>query len=105
MRISKRSHRNKGLFGVEQAGDAVDLRRLDCFIQRERRDDGRYTFGQHRLSRTRGTDHQHVVPASDRHLDGALDVALTFHVAEIDLVTLMRGEKFAQISTCWQKRK
>src|SRR5438874_12326613 len=42
--------------------------------------------------------------ARDSHLDGALDVALPFHVAEIDVVIVMRGEEFAQIGMCGQKR-
>ena len=36
--------------------------------------------------------------AGHGHFDGALDVSLAFHVAEIDVVILVRGEKFAQIT-------
>jgi hypothetical protein len=44
------------------------------------------------------------VTASDGYLDGALDVTLTFYIAEIDIVVLVRGEEFAQISARGQKR-
>jgi hypothetical protein len=43
------------------------------------------------------------VTAGDSYLDRALDVTLAFHIAEIDVVILMRGEEFAQMSTCRQK--
>ena len=45
------------------------------------------------LPGTGRADHENVVTAGDRHFDRALHVPLTFHVAEIDIVTLMRGEK------------
>ena len=41
--------------------------------------------------------------AGDSYLDGAFDVALTLHVTEINVVTLVRGEEFAEIGACWQK--
>src|SRR6476620_1179091 len=104
MRIAKRSLGNERLFGIEQTSDAVDLGRLDRFIQCERRDNRRDAFRQHRFARTRRADHQDVVTAGDGYLDRAFDVALAFHVAEIDVVTLVRGEEFAQISVCGQKR-
>src|SRR5262245_9396051 len=104
MRISKRSRRNKGLFRVQQSGDAVDLGRLDRFIQRERRDDCWDALREHRFARTRWTDHQDIVTARDCNLDGAFDVSLTFYVADIDVVTLVRSEELAQISACRQKR-
>ena len=31
-------------------------------------------------------------------------MTLSFHVAEIDVVILVRRKEFAQISACWQKR-
>ena len=42
--------------------------------------------------------------ARDSHLDRALNVALAFHVAEIDVVIVVCGKEFAQISACGQKR-
>jgi hypothetical protein len=47
MRRAEGSRRDKGLFGVEQPGDAVDFGRLDRFIERKRRDNGRDAFGKH----------------------------------------------------------
>ena len=42
--------------------------------------------------------------AGDGHFDGAFNVPLPLHVAEINIVTLMRGEEFTQIGACRQKR-
>ena len=39
-----------------------------------------------------------------RHLDGALNVALAFYIAKIDIVVLVRGEEAGQIGTRRQKR-
>ena len=47
MRRTKRSDCDKGLFGVEQPSNAVDLCRLDRFFERERRDNCWDPFGQH----------------------------------------------------------
>src|SRR5438046_9818973 len=104
MWITEWSDRNERFFGVEQAGDAMNLRRLNCFMERERRNNGRNALGQHRVTRPGRTNHQDVVTAGDGHFDGALNVPLPFHVAEINIVTLMRGEEFAQISARGEKR-
>ena len=47
MRRAERSRRDKGLFGVEQTSDAMDLGRLDRFIERKRRDNSRDALGEH----------------------------------------------------------
>ena len=104
MRIAKRSRGNEGFFAIEQAGDAVDLGGLNRFIHRERRDYGRDTFGQHRFARSRWADHQDIMSTGDSYFDCAFDMALAFHIAEIDVITLVRSEKLAQISACGQKR-
>src|SRR4029453_2650816 len=104
MRIAKRSPGNERLFGIEQTGDAVDLGRLDRFFEHKRRDDCWDAFRQHRFARTRRANHQDVVTARDGYLDRALDVALAFHGAEIDIVTLARRKEFAQSGACRQKR-
>src|SRR5437667_6958989 len=104
MRVAEWSDRNERFFGVEQAGNAMNLRRLNCFFEGERRNNGRNALGQHRVARTGRTNHQDIVTASDSHFDGALNVPLPLHVAEINIVTLMRGEEFAQIGACGEKR-
>src|SRR5947199_5121565 len=97
MRITKRSRRDERSFRIEQASDAMDLRRLNRFLERQRRNNGRNTFGQHRFSRPGRADHQSVVTAGDGHFNRALHVALTLDITEIDVVTLVRGEKFGQV--------
>src|SRR6185369_7670581 len=104
MRRPERSRRHKGLFGVEQSSDAVNLGRLDRFIERKRWDDCWDAFRQHRFSRTRRADHEDIVTAGDGYLDGTLDVSLTFYIAEIDIIILVGSEEFAQISARGQER-
>ena len=55
-------------------------------------------FREHRFAGAGRADHQNVVTAGDCDFDRAFDVALAFHVAKIDIVILMRGEKCAQIT-------
>src|SRR5947209_1964057 len=76
----------------------MDLGALDRFLQRHRRDDGGDAFRQHRLSGTGRSDHKQVMSARDCHLDRALHMALSLHVTEIDVVTLMGLEKGAQVT-------
>src|SRR5437016_8964584 len=95
MRIAKRSRGNEGFFAIEQAGDAVDLGGLNRFIHRERRDYGRDTFGQHRFARSRWADHQDIMSTGDSYFDCAFDMALAFHIAEIDVITLVLSAKLA----------
>ena len=104
VRIAEWSNRNKRFFGVEQARNAMNFRRLDRFLERERRNNGRNAFGQHGFARPRRTNHQRVMTAGDRHFNRSLHVPLPLHVAEIDVVTLVRGEELAQIGACRQKR-
>ena len=83
----------------------MDLGRLDRFIERHRRNNCGNALRQHRFARTRRADHENVVTAGDRDLDRAFDVMLTFHVSEIDIVTLVGCEKSAEIATSWEQRK
>src|SRR5262249_32275469 len=86
MRCAERSRGHKGLFGVEQPSDTVNLGRLDRFVERKWWDDCWDALRQHRFPGTRRPDHQDVVTASNGYLDGAFDVSLTFYIAEIDVV-------------------
>ena len=104
MRVAERSRGDERLLRIQQAYDAVNLCGLNRFIERKRRNDRRNAFGQHRFAGPRRTNHQGVVAARDGDFDCAFYVALSFHIAEIDVVTLMCSEEFAQISACRQKR-
>ena len=50
-------------------------------------------FDEHRFARAGRADHEQIVPARDGDFDRALHVLLAFHVAEIDLVALMRARR------------
>ena len=68
-------------------GHGVYLGRLQRLPGRQRRQDRRHTPRQHRLSRTRCADHQHVVPSRRSDLQRPLGERLPLHVGEILLVT------------------
>src|SRR6266481_3171222 len=97
MRIPERSCRDEGFFGIERPGDAVNLCRLNRFLERERWNDGWDAFSQHRFAGAGRPDHQGVMTASHCDFNGAFDVSLAFDLAEIDIIALMRGKKSGQI--------
>ena len=101
---AERSRGHKRFFAIEQTGNAVDLCRLDGFFERHRWNDGRDALGQHRLARAGRPDHQDVVTTGDGHFDRTFDVALALHVAKIDIVVLVAGEKHAEIAAGWKQR-
>ena len=68
-------------------GHGVYLGRLQRLPGRQRRQDRRHTPRQHRLSRTRCADHQHVVPSRRSDLQRPLGERLSLHVCEILLVS------------------
>ncbi len=98
MRRAEGARGDEGLLAAQHPGDAVDLRALDRFLERHRRDDGGDAFREHRFAGAGRADHEQIVAAGDGDFDGALDVALAFHVGEIDFVVLMVGEEFGQIA-------
>src|SRR5206468_12173080 len=80
MRIAKRSRRNERAVTGEQTSNAVNFRRLDCFLEGHGRNDGGNAFRKHRFARARRSDHKNVVTAGNRDFDGAFDMALAFYV-------------------------
>ena len=69
---------------IEHSGHAVDLRGLERFLERERRQDGRNALGQHGLAGAGRADHQNVVAAGAGDFEGALGGLLSAHVFEVD---------------------
>ena len=86
MRRAERPARHERLAGFEQADDAVNLRRLQRFVQRERRQDGGKPFREHGFARARRADQQHIMAARRGDLQRALDGFLAFDFGEIQLV-------------------
>src|SRR3954451_3264649 len=95
----ERPGRNERLLAGEKSGDAVDLGRIDRFLQRHRWDHRWHALREHRLAGTGRSDHEHVVPSGHGHFERALHVRLAFYVAEIGVVSLMMREKFREIAT------
>ena len=61
----------------------MDLRGLDGFLKRQRRQDSGESFREHRLAGSRRSDQQHVVASGGGHFERALGAGLAAYVAEI----------------------
>src|SRR5436190_336532 len=83
--------------GAAVAADAVNLRRLDGFTERHRRDDRGNAFSEHGFAGARWPEHEQVVIAGDGDLDGTLRCFVTTHVCKINVVVLVLCEEAAQI--------
>src|SRR5881227_610395 len=83
----------------QHARHGVDLGRLERLFETYLRQDGRDAAGQHRLAAPWWADHQDVVPAGRRHLEGALGVGLPFHLGEVDVVARALREQRGQVDT------
>ena len=84
MRIAERALRHERRFAVDFAGHGVYFGRFERFVQRQRRQDGRYAFGHHRFAGTRRAYHYNIVSAGSSHFDGALYIFLTFHIGKVE---------------------
>jgi len=65
------------------ARDAVDPRRLQPFLEGERRQVPGHALGEHRLARPRRTDHQHVVRSGGSHFKRPFGDRLSAHIPEV----------------------
>ena len=84
VRRAERPPRHEPAPGVQQPADAVDLRRLQRLVGRERGEDAGHAPREHRLARARRPDHERVVPTGRGHFERALGVLLPAHVGEVD---------------------
>src|SRR5438132_14323023 len=83
MRRSKWSRSDQAGFGRKQATDRVNSCGLEALLETHRRQDAGDTLRQHRLSRPRRSDHQHVVAAGHCDFNGAFRMVLAANIAEI----------------------
>src|SRR6185369_8915135 len=97
MRRAKWPARYQRLAGSEQPDDAVNLGRLQRFLQRKRRQNGGEPFGQHRFSGARRADQQHVVAAGGRDFQRALHRFLAFDFREIQFVVQLVREEVGNV--------
>jgi nitroreductase len=72
----------------EQAGDRVDPRDLERFLERQRRQDPRQAPGQHRLARPGRASEEEVVPPGSRELERPAGALLTADVREIRVASV-----------------
>ena len=72
---------------VQDPAHGVNLGGLNGLGKTQGRQNGGNAFGQHRLARTRRSNHEDVVAAGSGYFQGALGMELTFHVSEIHGVT------------------
>lgn len=87
----------RGVIG-QNACHGVDFGGFQRFVEGQRRQNGRQATGQHGFARARRANEDDVVPASRCQFEGAFDVLLPAHIAEIDIVLAEIGrELFAGI--------
>ena len=75
---TKRTSSDQSLSRLKHPGDAVNLGGLQCFFQRQRRQNGGQTLGQHRFASPRRANQQNVMSAGSGNLQRALDRFLAF---------------------------
>lgn len=66
-------------------GDGVDLGNVEGFIDAHAGEDGGHSSGEEGFARAGRTGHEDVMEASSGNLEGALDVFLSFDIAEVGL--------------------
>ena len=79
MRTAERSRLHKAAAVLQEPRDAVDLRHLERFLPRHRRQNRRQTAREHRLARAWNADHQQVMPSRRRDLQSTLGEELPLH--------------------------
>jgi len=82
MRVAERSLARQ-LAAAQPAGNRPDHPELECFGWFERRQYAGEPCGQHRLPRSRRTDHQEIVPACRRDLERALGAFLALDILKV----------------------
>ena len=75
----------------------MDFRRLQRFIQRQRRQNRGEPFRQHGFSRAGRADEQDIVAAGRRDLQRTLHGFLAFHLGEIAIVFVLVFKKFCEV--------
>ncbi len=84
--LGQRTQGHERLAGVQPPHGAVDAGRLQALGRRERRQDRRQPCGQHRLSGSRRSGHQQIVPAGGCDLQCALCALLSLDVFQVERV-------------------
>ncbi len=83
MRCAERARVHQPATEVETAGDGVDGRHRQRFIQRERRQKSRHPPRQHRLARAGRTAEEQVMRPGRGDLEGASARHLAMHVGQV----------------------
>ena len=82
-----------------QAGQrCCESRRFERLLQRQRRQNRRQSFREHRLACARRADEQDVVPAGSGDFLRAFDGFLAFHIGEIELIFVWLIEQPGQVN-------
>ena len=85
----------------DQSHHAVNLCGFKTLFKIHIRQDRWKSFGQHRLSRARGTDHDDIVAPCSSHFQTTLHMLLAFHIIEINRIIHFRLEDLIEINFDW----
>src|SRR5262249_22806623 len=86
MWCAKRPTRDQSFFRRKQANNAVDLCGLECFFQRERRQNGSESFCEHGFARAWRPYKQGVMTTSCSYFQRAFDIFLAFDLSEVNFI-------------------
>ena len=93
VRRAKRPRAHQAARIFEHAGDAVDARGLDGFLERHRRQDGGNALGQHGLAGAGRPEENNVVAAGAGDFQRALGALLSANVAQVHRILRGFGEQ------------
>ena len=97
MRGAERAmHEERGA-ALESPRDGVDAGRLQCLLQRGRRQDAGEPTGQHCLAGSRRAQKQHVVRACRCDLEHSLSCSLAADIVEVESVSPVRVQERQRI--------
>src|SRR5579872_1974544 len=98
VRRTKWTHANQSGTCIEHSGNAVDLGRLQRFLEGKWRQDGRHPFREHGLTRSWGPDHQNVVAARARNFECPLGRLLSTNIFKINRKMLRFCEQLLAVN-------
>ena len=97
VRGTKGTARHECTAALRLASDGMDARDLKRFLDGQRRKDGRDSPREHRLARTRTSNHEHIVPAGNGNLKRTFRRILSLHIREVIVGITLAFDKTRKI--------
>jgi hypothetical protein len=98
VRRAIRAPADQAAAGIKNSGDTVNLRRLQGFFKRERRQNRGHALGEHGFAGTGRPNHQYVVASGTGNFDGTLGGLLAANVFEVNEEFLIFAQEGVAVS-------